>query len=151
MRYNDDKDRMPMLRMSLENVARNFHMNKCKDGSVWSTGLSVYTSWEQDLENPVIAYRIIPEAKEESKLDEFLRKPQVWETELPDNHFAYRCGICKKGKHSIDGECDCGGSKKEPKKQTLLEFANHYYILGKPGEEFYNTISIISRYLEQSK
>jgi len=37
-----------------------------------------------------------------------------------------------------------------PQKQTLLEFANYHYVVGTPGEDFYNFLSIISRYLEQN-
>lgn len=49
----------------------------------------------------------------------------------------------------------CYGCRKpkdrKPKKPTLLEFARHHYTVGKAGEAFYNTISIISRYLEENK
>ena len=117
---------------------------KCKDGSTWSTGLSVYISWEQDLENPVIAYRIIPEAKEDIKSDirkqiEGLKPDCICEHPKPSFSRAH-CEICW-GKYTQKLQ------EKEPKKHTLLESFYEGMICADTRE--YKLISKISEYLEQ--
>ncbi len=64
---------------------------KCQDGSVWDER-TYFIDWRQDLINPVIAYRIIDEPKEEK--EEPKKRCDCWDAEI-----------------------------KEPKKQTLLEYA----------------------------
>ncbi len=122
---------------------------KCRGGNVEPGDFANLWKHEEQCYD-IIAYRIIDEPKVkfthgkdgilEKKLDEFLRKPPKWITELPENNTG--CPLFEK--------------KKESKKQTLLEYviekAPHIdrCITQEDGVKRW-VFQVISEYLEKNK
>lgn len=99
----------------------------------------------------VVEKPIIPEQKDEKKYIAELSEDNTGWPLFEGKKYPYRCTICKKGKITLTSECECGGSKKEPKKQTLMEtiLAKHPEFLTLGKKEWVEFAKLISEYLEQ--